>query len=304
LIAYLKQEQFVPYEPSRQFLGDVFGFQLSPGTLESVDMLAAERLQQLAKTIHRALIASEVVHFDESGCYIGGWHHWLHAAGTATLTYYYTHSRHSHRGRQATDAMGILPNFLGRAIYDFWSAYRLYSQCDHGFYSAHHLRELTALHENKQQARAMRFIWFFRGAKKVLARARQLDATAFIQARVAQIERIYAQLVAVALEANPPHPMAAPEANGSHVKATKACNLAERLAAHRPEVLAFVYNFRCRLTTISLNEKFIRLRFNRKSPAVSASGLGPMISAVFATISNHAQAGCERSAGFGFYLLG
>lgn len=255
LVVYLKQEQFIPYDRSRQFLADLFAVNLSPGTLENVMARAASRLQPLMASIKKALIASAVVHFDESGFYIGGRRHWLHTAGTASLTYYYAHSR---RGRKATDAMGILPDFLGRAIHDFWSAYRQYTRCDHGLCNAHHLRELTALVENEQQEWPVRFIWFLLGAKQAVEAARQSGATALPQAKVAQIERIYVRLVQAALQANPPPPGGWPRGKRGRVKKTKARNLAERLAAHRPEVLAFVYDFKAPFDN-NLAERDIRM---------------------------------------------
>jgi transposase len=255
LLIYLKQEQFIPYDRSRQFLADLFAVNLSPGTLENVVARAADRLRPVMDSIKTVLIASAVVHFDESGFYIAGQRHWLHTAGTASLTYYYPHCR---RGRQATEAMGILPHFLGRAIHDFWSAYRQYTQCDHGLCNAHHLRELSAVVENEQQTWAVRFIWLLLGAKQVVAAARHSGATALPPAKVTQIERIYTRLVQVALQANPPPPGGWPTGKRGRVKKTKVRNLAERLDAHREEVLAFVYDFKVPFDN-NLAERDIRM---------------------------------------------
>ena len=129
LAVYLKSEQFIPYDRSRQFLADLFGLNLSPGTLQNIIKRAAQRLEPIVGQIKNALIASHILHCDESGFYIGGQRHWLHLAATETLTYYFPHAR---RGSKATDAMGILPDFRGTAIHDFWSAYRQYQECAHG----------------------------------------------------------------------------------------------------------------------------------------------------------------------------
>ncbi len=145
LAVYLKVEQLIPYERSRQMLADLFGLRLSPGTLQNIIAKAAQRLRPVVEGIKGALIASEVVHFDESGFYMGDKRRWLHIAGTDSLTYYFPHVR---RGRQATDAMGILPHFEGTAVYDNWSAYWQYRQCQHSLCNVHHLRELTAVVEN------------------------------------------------------------------------------------------------------------------------------------------------------------
>ena len=78
---------------------------------------------------------------------INGKREWLHVASTETLTCYAAHPK---RGQEATEAMGILPEFQGMAVHDFWKPYSQYN-CDHALCNAHHLRELTGILEQNQQ---------------------------------------------------------------------------------------------------------------------------------------------------------
>ena len=255
LAIYLKNEQYIPYDRSRQFLADLFDLHLSPGTLQNIVARAARRLRPIVTQIKTALIAGHTLHCDESGFYIGGERHWLHVAATKTLTCYYPHRR---RGSQATDAMGILPYFQGTAIHDFWSAYRHYQACHHGLCNVHHLRDLTAVAENGNQAWATRFQWFLLSAKQAVDQARLTGATALPVVKVVQIERIYDQLIAVALQANSPPPGGWPRGKRGRPKKTKPRNLAERLDKHRHEVLAFVYDFKVPFDN-NLAERDIRM---------------------------------------------
>jgi transposase len=68
-----------------------------------------------------------VLHNDETGVRRGGqlawaqlpWAHvaWAHVASTSRLTHYAITSK---RGREATDAIGILPDFTGVSVHDGW----------------------------------------------------------------------------------------------------------------------------------------------------------------------------------------
>jgi transposase len=252
---YLKTEQFIPYQRSQQFFADLFDLNLSPGTLQNSVRRTAQQLRPVVQAIKSGIIASEVGHFDESGLYIGGQRHWLHTAGTQSLTFYFSHRR---RGRKATDAAGILPHFRGAAVHDFWSAYRQYPQCQHALCNTHHLRELTAVVENEEQRWAKHFIRFLLSVKQAVAQAHLANMTSIPQVKLDQIERIYARLIQAGLQANPPPTNGWPQGQRGRVKKTKTRNLIERLDKHRPEVLAFVYDFKVPFDN-NLAERDIRM---------------------------------------------
>lgn len=255
LAVYLKTEQYIPYDRSRQLFADLFDLNLSPGTLQNIIERAAQRLRPVVEPIKAALVNSQILHCDESGFYIGGRRHWLHVAATKTLTCYYPHPR---RGREATDAMGILPDFRGTAVHDFWSAYRQYQECRHGLCNVHHLRDLTAVAENDNQSWASRFKWFLLSARQIVEQARLTEATALPPQKVTQIERIYGHLIQSALHANQPPPGGWPKGKRGRAKKPKSRNLAERLDQHRHEVLAFVYDFKVPFDN-NLAERDIRM---------------------------------------------
>lgn len=240
LVVYLKQEHFVPYQRTHDLLNDLFGATISPGTLENIVHQAAQRLQPISEKIKTALLDEQVVHFDESGFYIGGERQWLHSAGSQRFTFY---APHRSRGRKATGAIDILPRFHGTAHHDHWAAYWHYQQCRHASCNAHLLRDLTALEEEGNQRWATRVKHLLLAAKAAVATARSNHASYLPPDKIAQIERIYHRLVVAALAANPPPSDGWSKGKRGRPKKTKARNLAERLERYRPEILAFVYDF-------------------------------------------------------------
>ena len=255
LAVYLKHEQFIPYDRSRQFFADLFGLRLSPGSLQNFTTKTAQRLQQVTQQIKAAITQAPIGHFDESGFYIGGQRHWLHTASTNTMTYY---QAHRHRGQKATDAIGVLPAFRGTAIHDNWSAYWRYEQCAHGLCHVHHLRELTAVAENDQQRWATHFKAFLLSTKQAIASAKAAGLTSLPPRKVQQIERIYQQLVSMGLRANPPPATGWPRGKRGRPGKPKARNLVERFQAQQQVMLAFVYDFKVPFDN-NLAERDIRM---------------------------------------------
>jgi transposase len=66
---------------------------------------------------------------------------WIHSSSTADYCYYACYDK---RGKQAMEAIGILPQFAGIAVHDHWKCYFKFD-CNHALCNSHHLRELQYL---------------------------------------------------------------------------------------------------------------------------------------------------------------
>jgi transposase len=104
---YLLYGQFLPYARTAELLTDLCGCPLSPGTLETFVAEGADRLVETEEMIKQALREADVQGNDETGIRVQGLLHWLHVARTDLLTHYAMHRK---RGKEATDAIGILGN--------------------------------------------------------------------------------------------------------------------------------------------------------------------------------------------------
>lgn len=144
---YFSQGQFIPYERTQEIFRDLYAMPLSEGTLVNTNLSCYTNLEGYEAKIKQLLRLSDLANFDESGMRVKKQLQWLHVATTDQLTHYEIHEK---RGCKAIDAIGILPEFKGRAIHDHWKPYFNY-QCKHGLCNAHHLRELTYHKEQYDQ---------------------------------------------------------------------------------------------------------------------------------------------------------
>jgi transposase len=233
---YLQVGQFLSYERTVETLGDLFGVAPSEGTLTTAHATAYTRLEPVEAAIVTALRQQAVLTVDETGARVAQALHWIHVAGTDTLTYY---ARHAKRGWDALLALGILVGFAGRRVHDALAAYLklpgLYALCN-----AHLLRDLIALVEDTQQAWAASLIRLLVRMKDAVAEARAAGRTELPARQRAGYEAAYTRLIQLGEHANPPPP---PTGRRGRPKQTPARNLLDRLITHRGAVLAFLHDF-------------------------------------------------------------
>ena len=142
---YLWHGQFLSRDRACAAMAEMFGCAPSPGALAAMTRKAAGVIAPALDAIARALVASEVAHFDETGFRVAGKLAWVHSASSGKFVLVTVHEK---RGTEATDAAGILPAFAGVACHDAWKPYDSYaSAAGHALCNAHLLRELIAVTE-------------------------------------------------------------------------------------------------------------------------------------------------------------
>jgi transposase len=235
LLVYLNQYQLLPYERTVQLAEDLFSQTISQGTLYAWNTACFEHLESTEERIRQAILASEVVHFDETGLQSQGKLHWLHAASTEQLTFYGLHAR---RGQEAMLDLGILEHYTGCAVHDHWKSYFTFS-CDHSLCNAHHLRELVYLAEQEKQAWAKPMIALLLEAKKA-SESTPENCLAEDSSVLESILLQYDGLIQEGLAQNLPSPEEKPKKKRGRPKQSKAKNLLDRLRDFKDHVLAFL----------------------------------------------------------------
>ena len=163
IIVYLYAGQFLSKNRTAQALAELFGVPLSSGTVAALTARAAGRLGGFLEHAREQITASESAGFDETGFRVAGRLHWVHCARTGKYTLLTVHPR---RGRQAMEAMGILPSFTGVAVHDAWAPYDTYTAPDHQLCCAHAQRELQAVTD---AAPAGQWCWAAQAAEALTA---------------------------------------------------------------------------------------------------------------------------------------
>lgn len=163
VIVYLYAGQFLSKDRTALALAELFGIPLSSGTVAALTARAAGRLDGFAEHARGQIAASDVAGFDETGFRVQGRLAWVHCARTGKYTLLMVHSK---RGRQAIDAMGILPRFAGVAVHDAWAPYDTYTSPDHQLCCAHALRELQAVADAAPQGQ---WCWATQAAEALTA---------------------------------------------------------------------------------------------------------------------------------------
>jgi transposase len=142
VIIYLCTGQFLPGKRTAQALAELSGIPLSPGTVAGITARATQTLDEFLEQVRENITASDVAGFDETGFRVEGRLHWVHCARTGKYTLLMVHPR---RGRQAMEAMGVLPSFTGIAVRDTRAPYDTCTPAGHQLCCAHALRELQAV---------------------------------------------------------------------------------------------------------------------------------------------------------------
>lgn len=241
LMVYLMNAQLLPSDRTREILSEVFGCELSEGTLYTTRTQCFEQLAPVEKQIKQCLETAELLHCDETGLRVNRKLWWLHVASTDELTYYFVHPR---RGRVALNEMALLPTFKGISVHDSWASYFQYS-CTHALCNAHHLRELRFIAERYEQPWATAMMTLLTTIKAQVDRAKAAGQTALDKTQRLGFKVLYQALLASGFEANPPPTVAAAASKKrGRTKQAPPKNLLDRLNLHETAVLAFMDDFR------------------------------------------------------------
>lgn len=279
VVVYLLARQHIPIDRAREAMADLFGLNVSTGTIDACYAEAGRRLTGFIVALVALLRTLPVLHADETTDRIGTVTCWMHVVSTASFTLIHASAT---RGLEAVRTAGVLIGYRGVIVHDRLALYWKLTAARHGICSAHLLRDLA------QAATVATQKTWSEGLAALLvdintacddARARGLKTLA-PAARNAFTGR-YDTLVAAALAANPDPPAG----RKRDALQRQSYNLAIAFATHKKPILAFMNNLAVGMTNNQAERDLRPVKLHRK------------ISSCFKS-----QAGAERFAHVRSYL--
>ena len=222
-LVYLSDYQMIPLRRIRSMCADLFGCSVSEATITAARERCADNLEGFMKVTGERLVNAAVLHADETGMRVENKTVRLHSLSTAEYTLYHIDPK---RGCDAIERMGILGNYSGWLVHDFWPAYfRLL--CKHAMCNQHIIRELAYFEEKYSWAARMKAL-LLQACEKPLERTFE------------QWQQAYSKL----LEEGAAEIGFKPEKDSSRQRGRKArpkeLNLLNRLNSHQSGILAFL----------------------------------------------------------------
>jgi transposase len=222
--------QMSSYSRTQVMLMELVGRSLSQATIVGFVRCLYKKLENWEHWAREKLLASPLLHADETGFNLNGGNAWIHVLSNDEVVLMNCHLK---RGNEAIDEIGIVPKFKGILVHDFWQAYYQYEGLAHAACGAHLLRELEFIIEAHDQKWAKLM-------HKIL-----LDALALVESRAKGklleleykiIQKRYRAAVKLGGK-ECPQPLS--KGKRGRVAKTKAGNLLDRFKKYEQEILKF-----------------------------------------------------------------
>jgi len=148
IVVYLLARQHVPVERAAEAARELFGVNISTGTIDAVSAEAGRRLGRFVTALVALSRSLPVIHADETTDRVGTTNISMHEVSTARYTLIHALAT---RGWEAVKEAGVLTGYRGVVIQARLGLYWRLEQAKHGVCSAHLLGDLTAVAEQGTQ---------------------------------------------------------------------------------------------------------------------------------------------------------
>jgi transposase len=226
LLLYLRDYQLIPMARVAEFCLDLYGQKISEDTINRFRNPCYASLESFEEFMKKRFLESPVLYADETGIKVELKGEWLHTLSDEDYTFLYVSN---HRGYQAIEDMGVLPNYCGTLLHDCYSSY-FKLNCLHGLCGAHLTRELNFFIEIKSHK------W----AQLMKDLLHQGLTTPNLRSRRGWNQR-YTRILNQAKKEHPYHPAARKKGQRGRIAKPPVNNLIERFEKYRESILRYIF---------------------------------------------------------------
>ena len=268
--------QMVAINRVQKLTKSMIGVVISEASLLKFVLRLHQALEEWERQSIEQLLKMPAINTDETSLRVDKNNHWIHVYSSENITLKFLHRR---RGKEAIDAIDIVPRYGGVIIYDCWASYLSYDHCDHGLCGSHLLRELTFIVETNGYAWA-------RNMKRLLqetcVKVSKSTDKKLAYKDLANLQKRYRNILTRGEKELPPIP---PKPSGKRGKLAKsdAHNLLARMQRHEVSVLFFA------------KDSHVSFTNNRAERDLRMSKVKQKVSGCFRTVV-YAQAYCRISS--------
>jgi len=251
-VSYLNTQHMLPYERIAELIEDMISHKISVGSIYNFLSENSDNLEAFEERLKRELLGVEVLHADETGVNVKGKLKWIHTATSNRAVHYAVHDK---RGKEAIDAIDILPQYKGILLHDHWAPYNHYTEITHSFCNAHILRELQSEIDRNDKKWAKELQILLKEANKTVRKHKEEEKPSLSSEIREDIIKKYEKITKEAIKTYPP-----PEKSNKRgrKKQEKGKNLLDRLIKYQIETLRFIADFRVPFTN-NLAERDLRM---------------------------------------------
>ena len=257
LLAYLYDIQEGASLRISEMCAEMFGYAVSEATLQSARQEQYDALEPFENRLVEILPQEPILHADETSVPINKVRHWLHVICTPLLTFF---AIHLSRGKEAIEAIGIIPKFTGWLMHDFLSSYLNFENCLHTFCKSHLMRELVFLFEQHQQAWAKDLYDLFLEMLQSIKERKARDAP-LTEKEYHRWREQYWKLLRAGRQGNPLTPE---QRAKKRPKQSKEQNLLDRLEGYDDCILAFLWEMNLPFTNNEAERAFRMMKVRLK----------------------------------------
>ncbi len=257
LLAYLYDAQEGASLRIGEMCAEMFGYAVSEATLQTARQEQHQALEPFENRLAQILPQEPILHADETSVPINKVTHWLHVLYTPLLTFF---AIHRSRGKEAMQAIGIVPRFTGWLMHDFLSSYLSFENCLHTFCKSHLLRELVFPFEQHQQPWAKDLDDLFLEMLQCVKDRKARDAP-LTEKEFRWWEQRYRNTLKAGRQANPLTPA---QNARKRPKQSKEQNLLDRLEGYDDCILAFLWELNLPFTNNEAERAFRMMKVRLK----------------------------------------